>query len=170
MQNSSSNHYGRAFAEFLKDNSVKYIPVNAKKKKLFAKNSIKNFDYVFYSLGNKPYIAKIKGRKFKGKTFTHMENLQNWVPESDIEGLKQWSKILGDEQTSVIVFVYCFEKTKVETDGKKIYEFENKKYAFITIKLENYCRCMKIRSKKWNTVSVPAAEFRQWAVSLEKLF
>ncbi|MCD4830912.1 MAG: HYExAFE family protein [Anaerohalosphaeraceae bacterium] len=170
MRSPASNHYARAFASFLKDNFLKYIPVDQQKRAVFAQSSIKSFDYIFYSFSGQPWLAEVKGRKFKGKTFANLANLQNWVTAGDIQGLGKWSKVFGPTQKAVIVFVYCLENIDVDPDGREIYEFGNKRYIFIAAKLEDYCKFMTPRSRKWDTVSMPAEAFRQCAVSLEKLF
>jgi len=169
MRSPASNHYAKAFESWLKDNFVRYIPVNQQCRVAFSQNKIKNFDFVFYPPGRSAYLAEVKGRKFVGKSFAGLSNMQNWVTADDIEGLVRWEQVFGDGQKSVLVFVYCLEKIDVESDGREIYEFCDKRYTFFVVDVEDYRKSMKPRSLKWDTVYMPADDFRRCAFSLEDL-
>ena len=43
---------------------------------------------------------------------------------------------------------------------------ERDTYLFFCIRLDDYCRHMKRRSPKWQTMTLPAEKFRQYATDL----
>lgn len=169
MRDPSSNHYARAFESWLRDNFIRYIAVDQQKRAAFSRSKIKSFDYVFYHPAGKAYLAEVKGRKFTGKTLAGLSSLQNWVTVADVVGLSRWMDIFGQGHNGVFVFVYSLEKIDVESDGRDIYEFDGRRYVFFVVSIADYMKCMKKRSQKWETVYMPAEDFRRCAVSLEEL-
>ncbi|MHC4215691.1 MAG: HYExAFE family protein, partial [Planctomycetota bacterium] len=69
MNDSSSNHYERAFESWLIDNHIQYVPIDESKKTVFGRVKIKTFDFLVYPRGQqpKPYviITEVKGKLFK---------------------------------------------------------------------------------------------------------
>ena len=51
----------------------------------------------------------------------------------------------------------------------RVYDFDANKYVFFCIKLKDYCSFMKVRSGKWQTVTLPADKFRDCAVQIRNL-
>jgi hypothetical protein len=161
MKNSTSNHYERAFENWLIENHIPYILIDEHKRAVFSACKIKSFDFLLYSTGGQPIIAEVKGRTFKGSSLANLTSLECWVTADDIEGLMNWQEIFGKETTVVFVFVYKIEAIDVDLDGREIFNFDEKSYLFLCVKLDDYRRFMKLRSPKWRTVTLPADKFRQ---------
>lgn len=162
------NNYERAFANWLIDNRVRYIAVDEKKRAVFGRTNLKSFDFLL-TLNSQQIIAEVKGRKFKGTSFAKLTGFECWVTADDIDGLLRWQEVFGDGHIAAFIFAYKIEKIYVDFDGREVYDFGNDKYIFFCIKLDDYRSCMKLRSPKWRTVTLPADKFRKYAVQMQNL-
>jgi len=169
MKNFSLNHYELAFGNWLIDNHVQYISVDEGKRAAFGRGKIKSFDYLLYPPNQKPIVAEIKGRKFKGNSFANLSGFECWVTMDDIDGLTAWKKVFGHSHISAFVFVYKIENVDVDFDGRETYYFDEGRYIFFVVRLEDYCSNMTIRSPKWRTVTLPADKFRKFAIQTQNL-
>jgi hypothetical protein len=160
------NHYERAFAEWLEENKVKYLAIDEKKRSQLGRGKVKSFDYLLYPPDGDVLIAEIKGRKFHGTSLKKLQGLQCWVTTDDVEGLVQWQGVFGDSHAAVFVFSYYLEQPDIDPDGRDIFEFEGSRYVFFVISVDDYRACMKLRSPRWKTVTLPAQKFRQLAYQL----
>ena len=61
-----------------------------------------------------------------------------------------------------------FDKIDIEYDGKEVFEFTDHRYMFYAVRLDDYRTYMTVRSPKWQTVTLPAARFREFAVPIRK--
>jgi hypothetical protein len=172
-----TNHYERAFENWLVENSVRYVSVDQHKRQAFVRNRVKSFDFLLYRVGGTPVMAEVKGRRFKGTTLAGLKGLECWVTMDDVRGMIQWEQVFnasrergGDETCeAVFVFAYEFENVDVDPDGREVYEFDGSRYTFYVIRLDDYREHMMVRSPKWQTVTLPAAKFRQLALPVREL-
>ena len=61
------------------------------------------------------------------------------------------------------------ENVDVDFDGRAVYDFNDSRYIFFGVRLDDYCSFMKRRSPKWQTVTLPADKFRRCAVQMQNL-
>ena len=169
MKNFHLNHYEQAFGNWLMDNNIRYIEVDEQKRAAFGRNKIKSFDYFVYPPNQKILVAEVKGRTFHGKSFAGISGFESWVAADDVDSLAAWQQVFGKTHIAVFIFVYKVEKVDVDFDGCDVYEFNNTKYAFFCIKLTDYQKYIKLRSRRWQTVNLPADKFRKCAVQLQNL-
>lgn len=169
MQDSSLNHYERAFENWLIDNRIQYVLVDEQKRASFGHSKFKSFDFLLYPKNQQVVIAEVKGRLFKGTSFEKLTGFECWVTTEDIEGLTAWHDVLGSGHLAVFVFAYKMQNIDIDFDGRSTYDFDSNKYVFFTVKLSDYRKFMKRRSPKWRTVTLPAENFRQSAVQMQNL-
>jgi len=169
MNGTAGSHYEKAFEYWLKDNGFKYIPIDQHKRFAFSKSKIKSFDFIFYTPDSTAYIAEIKGRKFPGKTFVAFGTLPNWTTSDDVSGLENWVKIFDNKYRGLFIFVYDLENIDVDTDGREVFEFNNKRYVFIAVKLQDYKNGATVRSEKWQTLHLNAQYYKNCALNLNEL-
>jgi len=158
----SANQYEQVFENWLIDNRLRYVAVDQHKRAVFARSKIKSFDFLIYPATSdlEIIIAEVKSRKFAGKSLAKLAGFQSWVTMDDVRGLIRWEQVFGTGYTGAFVFAYRLEKIDVELDGREIYEFEQSRYLFLLVKLDDYRVFMTIRSPKWQTVTLPAKDFR----------
>jgi hypothetical protein len=182
------NQYEKAFASWLSDNGVEYVPVGQQKRAVFARSRIKSFDFLVYpkTAGNdrrssssgrdilnaSPAIVEVKGKLFKGSSLKNLTGLQNWVTTADIRGLTAWEDSFDGPQPfkAVFVFVYRLQYPYAETGPYHTYEYDGEKFFFLAVSLDDYKRNMTVRSRSWQTVSLGAADFRSVALPAYRIF
>lgn len=168
MKDSRGDPYERAFENWLIDNHIPYVAVDEHKRSAFARHKIKSFDFLIYPRDGQTIIAEVKGRKFKGTSFAKLAGLECWVTTEDVDGLAKWQEVFGPGHQAIFVFVYGVEKIDVDFDGRCVFEYDANRYILFCIKLDNYRCFMKRRSPKWQTVTLPAHRFRQWAADVSE--
>lgn len=169
MENLAPNHYERAFENWLIDNHIQHICVDDSKRLAFGRSKIKSFDFLLYPRNQQTIIAEVKGKLFKGTNFAKLAGFECWVTAEDITGLTKWQEIFGQDHLAAFVFAYKIDKIDVDFDGRSVYDFDANKYIFFAVRLNDYCKFMKRRSPKWQTVTLPADKFRQCAVQMQNL-
>ena len=170
-QTASSNHYERAFENWLIDNHVQYVTVDQHKRTVFARSKIKGFDFLLYphTSDAEIVIAEVKGRKFKGASLAKLAGFQCWVTMDDVHSLIRWEQVFGKGYAAVFIFAYKIEGIDIELDGRVVYDFEQSRFLFFTLKLDDYRTSMTLRSPKWQTVTLPAKDFRAYARPIEQI-
>jgi hypothetical protein len=166
MRNLSGRHYEAAFESWLVEHRVTYVKADEHERPGSAGKSVKNFDFLVYPGRDRKIIVEVKGRTFTGTALAGRSGLECWVTRDDIEGLHLWREALGPDHEVVFVFAYRVARVDVDFDGCDVLTCGPDRYLFFCVPLDDYCRHMKRRSPKWHTMTLPAARFRQCAVSL----
>jgi hypothetical protein len=173
MNDSSSNHYERAFEDWLIDNHVRYVPIDESKKTVFGRAKIKRFDFLIHpcrqGTDSLVVVTEVKGKLFKGTSLAGLKGLECWVPADDVDGMAAWQRIFGPGHLLLFVFVYCLVNPDVDLDGRSFHEYDGNRYVFLGVTLDDYRKFMKQRSPRWRTVTLAADRFRQCAVQLEEV-
>jgi hypothetical protein len=165
------NHFETAFENWLIENRVQYVQVDQRKRASIARTKIKSFDFVLYParLAAESLIVEVKGRIFRGKSLARLGGLQCWVTMEDVRGLLRWEEVFGSNHAGMFVFVYELANVDVDADGRNVFEYDGKRYFSVGLKLSDYSGCMRMRSPRWQTVMLGAADFRRYAVDLKAL-
>ena len=151
------------------DNRIQYIAVDEQKRAALGRSNIKSFDYLLYPRNQQIIVAEVKGRKFKGTSFARLAGFECWVTTDDVAGLSRWQEVFGPDHTSAFIFAYKIENIDVDFDGREVYDYNANRYVFFCVKLNDYRSFMKVRSPKWQTVTLPADKFREYAVQMQNL-
>ncbi len=169
MRDTTANHYERAFENWLIDNHIKYVSMDEHKRAVFDQTEIKSFDFLLYLPDDRIVIAEVKGRKFTGTSLQGLVGLECWVTAEDVDGLAAWQQAFGEGHKAFFVFAYKMDNIDFDPDGRGVLEFENNKYVFLAVALDDYVKYMKRRSPKWKTVTLPADKFRSCARDVREL-
>ena len=164
-----SVHYEAAFESYLRGKGWPYVVVDEAKKTLFAGISIKSFDFVVYSDSRANLLVDVKGRKFPDPARPASRSSrawENWVTRDDIESLREWENIFGVDFAAVLVFAYWLQGPPRQAPFEDVHFFRNRYYAFLAISLAEYADCVRPRSARWQTVSMPTGEFTSLAADL----
>ncbi len=156
-------HYEAAFEAFLRDRGIPYVAVDEAKKALFANAKLKSFDFVVYSKGGPNLLVDVKGRSCRNRSAR--SGFETWTTERDVSDLLQWEQVFGEGFKAVFSFVYWIDPPLTPDVG--MYEFRERWYLLMGIDLAEYRDHMRRRSVKWETVSLPAEDFRLLARPLE---
>jgi hypothetical protein len=153
------NHYELAFEAYLRGLKRPYVAVNEAKRPLLADMSLKSMDFIVYSADGPHLLVDIKGRRFPrpGETGHAWES---WATSDDVECLLQWERCFGNGFKAAFVFAYDLPETGVDRHDAT-FAFRDRTYAFYGVLVGEYLSAMRQRSSKWETVSLPASEFRR---------
>lgn len=158
-----SIHYEAAFEAFLRDRGIPYVAVDEAKKALFSNAKLKSFDFVVYSKNGPNLLVDVKGRQCRNRS--KRSGFETWATEQDVEDLRQWEQVFGDGFSAVLTFVYWIDPPLTPEPG--MFEYRGRWYWLMGIELEKYRNHMRRRSVKWETVALPAEEFRTLARPIE---
>ncbi len=167
MKDFLRNHYERAFENWLSCNNIQYIVIDERRRVALGRAKLKSFDFLLYPPSGQIIIAEVKGRAFKGTSFAKLAGFECWVTADDIDGLANWQQVFGASHTAVFVFAYKTENIDVDFDGREVFDYNADRYVFFAVRLDDYRSFMKRRSPKWQTVTLPADKFRQFAVQMQ---
>jgi hypothetical protein len=167
------DHYESAFEDFLLARQCPYVAVDEAKKKAFAAIQLKNFDFVVYSSAGPNLLVDVKGRKFPDISAKGRRRVgrpwENWVTREDIEGLEQWQAVFGSGFRAVLVFTYWLQGTPDTSPFQDVHVYRGKHYFFAAVTLDDYRVGAKPRSAKWQTLTMPAAQFKGLARAVEEM-
>ena len=183
------NHYESAFEAYLRTVRMPYVAVDESKKALFAGSKLKSFDFVVYSKGGRNLLVDVKGRKATDGG-GGAAPLQTWATRRDVEDLAEWERIFGDGFRAVFAFVFEIDPVltpppghfahrrggglaaderpdtlpgDVHGGGAVLAAASERHYLMLGVDLADFRRSMTRRSVKWDTVAMPAADFRSLA-------
>jgi len=139
---------------------VPYVAVDEAKKALFAGVSLKSFDFVVYSSTGPNLLIDVKGRKFPYTTGTSRRYWENWTTLDDLDSLRQWEEIFGQDFAGLLVFCYHLQGAKEVEHFSVVHPFRGSFYGLVGIWLSDYRSECRRRSQAWGTASVPARQFR----------
>ena len=172
-----SVHYEAAFEAYLRNRGIPYVAVDEAKKALFANAKLKSFDFVVYPQKKPRLLIDVKGRSLRNRT--KRSGFETWATEADVKDLLQWEQVFGDGFTAVFGFVYWVDpppllalaEMRGAEDGRGgepgVFEFRDRWYLLMGINLAEYRDHMRRRSAKWETVCLPAEDFRSLARPIE---
>ncbi|MEX0653340.1 MAG: HYExAFE family protein [Phycisphaeraceae bacterium] len=162
-------HYDLAFEHYLRANGIPYVAVDEAKRAVSGQSlpkKLKSFDFVVYSENGANLLVDVKGRKHSGRTGRSM---QNWVTSEDVKCLDQWAGIFGEGFESAFAFLFWCDAPPPDALFHEIFEFGDRWYAVLAMRVADYRLHMRRRSAKWDTVSLPAKAFNELAVPLKGL-
>lgn len=166
------DHYELAFEHWLVENRISYVPVDQQHRCSLIRSPVKSFDFLLYPHNGSPILAELKGRRFTGTTLEGLKNLQCWTTMEDVRGLLQWRDVIGAEgkpAQAVFLFAYHLVNMDIETDGREVYDFADRRYLFLAVDLDGYRNYMTCRSPRWQTVTISAKAFRDLVVPVRNL-
>ena len=126
--------------------------------------ALKSFDFVIYG-SPMNLLVDIKGRQLsagRGRSpYSGPRRLESWVTEDDVESLCIWESLFGEGFEAAFVFPYLCEGQPPDALFQEVFEHADRWYAIRSIPLGDYRIGMKVRSPRWRTVDLPAADFER---------
>lgn len=174
-------HYDQAFESYLRREEVPYIAVDEAKRALQGAaagvpggggvgvrgaSSLKSFDFVVYSGSGPNLLVDVKGRKHTGRS---SRSLDNWVTRADVDSMTRWERLFGHDFEAVFAFLYWCQEPPPDALFQDVFEVGGRWYAALVITMAAYRIHARQRSPRWDTVSMPAAQFSRRSVPLRRL-
>jgi hypothetical protein len=172
MQSEQPNLYEQVFESWLQENHIPFVYIDQTKRLGQANDDIKNFDFLLRPDAQNPLLVEVKGRTFHGTSLAGLKGLDGWVTFEDVQALSHWHAAFEARSAAaqaMFVFIFRLEQIDVETDGRPVYDCGGERFLMLAVPLERYRDRMKLRSPKWKTVTLAAADFRRRAVPVEDI-
>jgi hypothetical protein len=163
------NPYEAAFEEFLRRRGVPYVAVDEAKRSLLGDGaSIKSLDFIVSAPGATTWLVDVKGRRFPSGD-EQKQYWKNWSTRDDIRSLARWEGLFGEGFCGLFVFAYDVVGNRAPLPDEQLFEFRGNLYGFVAVRLADYAAHAHQISPSWDTVAMPAADFRRLARPLEEL-
>jgi hypothetical protein len=157
------NHYEAAFEAFLRDRGVGFVAVDEARRTLLGGEGVKSLDFIVVGPDDAKLVVDVKGRKFPGGPPGKPRKVwENWSEEEDVEGLTRWAAHFGPGFRGVLAFVYhILPSVALPADTPDLFVFRDCLYLMRAVDVVDYRELMGGRSRRWGTVHLPAADYRQ---------
>lgn len=161
------NHYEVAFEEYLRQRRMPYVAVDESRRACWEEGSLKSLDFIVYSQRQPNLLVDVKGRRWGGPTGTH--SWENWANTDDIESLRHWQDVFGPGFRAVLIFAYDLVSPAARERFPDRFSLGGRDYAFYCVGVDEYAEGMRQRSRGWQTVSLPRAQYRHLRTPLEQV-
>lgn len=162
------NHYEAAFEGYLRARRVAYVAVDEQRRSQIAGGSLKNVDFLVSPADGATLLVDVKGRRFPSGNH-QKQYWRNWTTWDDLRSLARWQDQLGAGSLALFGFVYHVVADRSPVAPEQLFEHRGRLYAMLAVRAADYIRFARPLSAKWQTVSMPAALFRQAALPFDDL-
>jgi hypothetical protein len=162
------NHYEAAFEEFLRQRQIPYVAVDEKKRALLGDASLKSLDFIVSPPLGSSWLVDVKGRHFP--TGGQRQYWKNWSTRDDVCSLTAWERLFGPSFCGLLVFAYEVIGDRAPVSPEQLFEFGGRLYGFVGMRLADYAARARRISVAWDTLAMPAQQFRSLAAPVEEYF
>lgn len=164
------NHYEAAFEAFLRRHQLPYVAVDEARRSLLSDGrSIKSLDFIVSSRGPTTWLVDVKGRRFPSGG-QQRQYWKNWSTRDDLDSLGRWEALFGDRFAALFVFAYNIVGDRAPLPVERLFEYRDSLYGFVGVRLDDYASAAHEISPAWDTVAMPATDFRRMARAVEEFF
>jgi hypothetical protein len=159
------NHYEAAFEAYLQQHRLCYVAVDETRRAMLGDLRVKNLDFIVHGEDGSRVLVDVKGRRFpSGPAERPRRVWESWSTRDDVLGLEQWEQLFGPGYQGVLVFVYhLLPSVTLPDDTEDLWCWRGRRYLLRGVPADDYRLHMRVRSPKWQTVSLPGAVFRELA-------
>src|SRR4051812_8457050 len=156
-------HYEAAFEAFLRHKGIPCVAVDEAKRAMFSTAKLKPFDFVVYSKSGPNLLVDVKGRQLRNRG--SRKGFETWATEQDVVDLMQWEQVFGEGYKAILTFIYWIDPPLHAKPG--MFAYKGRWYWLMGVDLAEYSNHMRRRSPTWETVALPAGDFRSLARPIE---
>jgi hypothetical protein len=152
-----------AFEAYLQWQKLCYVAVDETRRTLFDDAPIKSLDFIVHGENGSRLLVDIKGRRFPtGSPGRERRVWECWSTVEDIDGLERWGELFGASYQGLLVFTYKLApEVTLPEDTDDLWTWRGQRFLFRAVAAADYRKEMRIRSPKWQTVTLPRASFRR---------
>lgn len=163
-----TNHYDRAFEEFLRARGTPHVVVDEQRRALLASESLKSMDFIVHSPRGANLLVDVKGRRFPSGGEGRGGTWENWATEDDLRSLMHWEGIFGNGFLALLVFAYEVVDARFADRFASLFVFRDRSYGFFGVEAREYCDVIRRRSASWGTVSAARGDFLRIRRSIDE--
>ena len=157
------NHYERAFEAYLQWHRLCYVAVDETRRAMLGETPIKSLDFIVFGGRGARLLVDVKGRRFPlGPPERPRRVWECWSTRDDVEGLERWARLSGRSYRGLLVFAYhVLAGVLLPDDVEDLWTWRGRRYLLRAVPSADYRKFMRVRSPKWDTVTLPHAVFRE---------
>jgi hypothetical protein len=157
-----SNHYEVAFRGYLQSHGLCYIAVDETRRALWGDTPVKSLDFLVFGPKGARLVVDVKGRRFPTGPRTRLRWVwECWASREDVAGLERWASLAGEGYRGLLVFAYLLGRDVSLPDSTTdLWVCRGRRYLFRAVPIDEYRQHMRVRSPRWDTVTLPRARFR----------
>src|SRR3954447_17740205 len=157
-----SNQYEAAFEAYLQEQRLCYVAVDETRRSLFDDAPLKSLDFLVFSEGGARLVIDVKGRRFPaGPRAKRRWVWECWSTRDDIDGLGRWADLAGPGYRGLLVFAYyLLPEANLPDTLDDLGAFRGRRYLLRAVAVDDYREHMRVRSPRWDTVTLPKDAFR----------
>jgi hypothetical protein len=115
-----------------------------------------------YSSRSPHLLVDVKGRRFPtgaDASGSGGHKWENWASEEDVDALLRWEQVFGAGFRGMLVFAYHLLDPRWRSEFPSVFAFRGREYAFVGVWADEFRAEMRVRSPKWQTVSLPSRTY-----------
>jgi hypothetical protein len=157
-----SNHYEAAFEAYLQWHRLGYIAVDESRRATLGDTPVKSLDFLVFGPEGARLVVDIKGRRFPtGRGDRKRRVWECWSTRDDVDGLERWADLSGPGWQGLLVFAYhILPSVELPNDVEDLWTWRGRRYLLRAVDVADYRCHMRVRSPRWDTVTLPRAVFR----------
>lgn len=161
------NHYEAAFEDYLRWLAIPYVAVDETRRVWAGDRSLKSLDFMVSPRAAGSWLVDVKGRRFPtGKS----QYWRNWCTREELTSLAQWETLFAPRATGLLVFAYNVVGDRAPLPPEELFVNAGSLYGFVGIRLDHYSSWARQLSARWDTITIPTAQFRALARPVRELF
>ncbi len=156
------NHYEAAFEAYLQAHRLCYVAVDETRRAMLGETPIKSLDFIVFGGDGARLVVDVKGRRFPlGPANRPRRVWECWSTRDDVDGLERWANLSGPDYVGLLAFVYhVLPSVALPDDVEDLWTWRGRRYLMRAVASADYRRFMRVRSPRWDTVTLPHAVFR----------
>ncbi len=158
-----ANHYEAAFEAYLQWHRLCYVAVDETRRSMLGDERVKSLDFIVHGDGGARLLVDVKGRRFPGGTPERPRRVwECWSTRGDLDGLERWAGRFGADYQGLLVFAYhVLPSVALPDSTEDLWTWRGRRYLLRAVAADEYREHMRVRSPRWDTVSLPNAVFRR---------
>jgi hypothetical protein len=155
-----SNHYEAAVEAYLQWHRLCYVAVDETGRATLGGAQVKNLDFIVFGEDGSGLLIDVKGRRFPAGPPERTRRVwECWSTEDDINGLVRWQALFGPAYRGLLLFAYDVLPGPVSDEMDDLWTWRGRRYRLRAVAVDEYRPRMRVRSPRWQTVSLPTAAF-----------
>lgn len=158
-----SNHYEAAVEAYLQDRRLGYVAVDEAHRASLEEEAVKSLDFIVFGPAGARLLVDVKGRQYPGGPPERRRRVwESWSTCDDLDGLERWQRASGPGFVGLLLFVYhLLPEVEFPDRLDDLWCWHGRRYLLRAVAVTDYREHVRVRSPKWQTVSLPRDTFRR---------
>lgn len=156
------NHYETAFAALLRCYRVNHVAVDESRRTHADGAPVKSLDFIVHSTAGTKWLVDVKGRRYPAGPADRPRRVwESWATRLDVDSSRQWCGQFGSDYHGLLVFSYhLVDPREPHRTHETLWFWNDQRYLLRAIPVATFARLMRVRSPRWDTVSLTQTDYR----------